>query len=210
MQQTPDYLLLKAIYNKPINRTPIWIMRQAGRYLPEYIKLKNKAGGFINLVKNPELACEITLQPLNRYRLDSAIVFSDILVISETIGIQLSFIENKGPVFDKTIRSDKEFRDINKIFEIEKLDYVFQTIKLIKNELSGQKPLIGFIGSPWTVATYLIEGNSSKTFRNVKMMLENNTALLHDILNLLTKISIEYLRKQIESGIDVAMIFDTW
>ena len=210
MPLTPDYLLLKAIRNEPIDRTPIWIMRQAGRYLPEYINLKNKAGGFINLVKNPELACEITLQPLKRFELDSAIVFSDILVVADMMGIKLSFVENKGPVFDKVIRTEKDLDNIEQIHNIEKLDYVFNTIKLLKKELSGKKPLIGFIGSPWTVATYIIEGNSSKTFANVRKMLEGDEKLLHGILDMLTNISISYLNKQIEAGIDVAMIFDTW
>ena len=210
MPLTPDYLLLKAIRNEPIDRTPIWIMRQAGRYLPEYINLKNKAGGFINLVKNPELACEITLQPLKRFELDSAIVFSDILVVADMMGIELSFVENKGPVFDKVIRTEKDLDNIEQIHNIEKLDYVFNTIKLLKKELSGKKPLIGFIGSPWTVATYIIEGNSSKTFANVRKMLEGDEKLLHGILDMLTNISISYLNKQIEAGIDVAMIFDTW
>ena len=210
MPLTPNHLLLRAIRNEPIERTPIWIMRQAGRYLPEYINLKNKAGGFINLVKNPELACEITLQPLKRFELDSAIVFSDILVVADMMDINLSFVENKGPVFDKVIRTEKDLGKIEKIHNVEKLDYVFNTIKLLKKELAGKKPLIGFIGSPWTVATYIIEGNSSKTFTNVLKMLECDEKLLHKILDMLTNISIDYLNKQIESGIDVAMIFDTW
>ena len=210
MPLTPDYLLLKAIRNEPVERTPIWIMRQAGRYLPEYINLKNRVGGFINLVKNPELACEITLQPLKRFELDSAIVFSDILVVADMMDIELSFVENKGPVFDKVIRTEKDLNKIEQIHDIEKLDYVFNTIKLLKKELLGKKPLIGFIGSPWTVATYIIEGNSSKTFTNVRKMLEGDEKLLHRILDMLTNISINYLNKQIEAGIDVAMIFDTW
>ena len=204
-------LINKTILEKETNLNPIWIMRQAGRYLPEYINLKNKAGGFISLVKNPELACEITLQPLKRFSLDSAIVFSDILVISEMLGINLSFVENKGPVFDKTIRSEKDLNQINiNDYHVDNLEYVFDTIKLLKNELHEKKPLIGFIGSPWTVATYIVEGNSSKKFNNVLGMLKNNPKLLHKILNILTDVSIEYLNKQILSGIDVSMIFDTW
>ena len=208
MSQTHNYLFLDAIKNKPIDRTPIWIMRQAGRYLPEYINLKNKAGGFMGLVRNPELACEITLQPLERFSLDSAIVFSDILVVSEMLGINLSFVEKKGPMFDKTIRSEKDLDALNiNEYDINSLDYVFDTIKLLKNELNGKKPLIGFIGSPWTVATYIVEGNSSKVFTNVLEMMKNNPTLLHKILDILTDISIKYLNKQILSGIDVAMIF---
>ena len=211
MSQTHNHLILKAIRNEPIERTPIWIMRQAGRYLPEYINLKNKAGGFIDLVKTPELACEITLQPLKRFSLDSAIVFSDILVISEMLGIKLSFIENKGPVFDKTIRSERDLNILNiERHDVANLEYVFDTIRLIKNELNGKKPLIGFIGSPWTVATYVVEGNSSKKFKNVMGMLKTNPVLLHKILDILTDISIIYLNQQIASGIDVAMVFDTW
>lgn len=202
--------ILDVLNGVPVDRTPIWIMRQAGRYLPEYIRLKNKAGGFINLVKNPDLACEITLQPLKRFELDSAIVFSDILVVADMLDIKLSFVENKGPVFDKVIRTEKDLSKIKKTDDIEKLDYVFNTIKLLKKELADKKPLIGFIGSPWTVATYIIEGNSSKTFANVLKMLECEEMLLHKILDMLTDISIDYLNKQIESGIDVAMIFDTW
>ncbi len=210
MSSIPNHLLIKAINHEPIDRTPIWVMRQAGRYLPEYIKLKNKAGGFINLIKNPELACEITMQPLNRFSLDSAIVFSDILVIADMIGINLSFVENKGPVFDKTITTQSDLESLQVLDDITKLNYVFQTIKLIKKELNNKKPLIGFIGSPWTVATYVIEGNSSKTFKNVLHLLKNDVSLMHNILDMLTNISIKYLNKQIESGIDVAMIFDTW
>ena len=202
--------LLNSLAGNKSTNPPIWFMRQAGRYLPEYINLKNKAGGFINLVRNPELACEITLQPLKRFELDSAIVFSDILVVADMMGIKLSFVENKGPVFDKVIRTEKDLDNIEQIHNIEKLDYVFNTIKLLKKELSGKKPLIGFIGSPWTVATYIIEGNSSKTFANVRKMLEGDEKLLHGILDMLTNISISYLNKQIEAGIDVAMIFDTW
>ena len=140
MSLIPNHLLIKAINHEPIDRTPIWVMRQAGRYLPEYIKLKNKAGGFINLIKNPELACEITMQPLNRFSLDSAIVFSDILVVSEMLGINLSFVENKGPVFDKTITTQSDLESLEVLDDITKLNYVFQTIKLIKKELNNKKP----------------------------------------------------------------------
>ena len=210
MQSTHNLLLLKAIKKEPVHRTPIWIMRQAGRYLPEYITTKNKAGGFINLIRNPELACEITLQPLQRYNLDAAILFSDILVISDLLGMKLRFEENKGPIFDKTICSKKDLNTITDVEDVDKLDYVFNTIKLLKNELYEKKPLIGFIGSPWTVATYLIEGNSSKKFLKVMSMVNKDEALMHNILNILTTASIAYLKKQIEAGIDVAMIFDTW
>ena len=205
-----DSLLLKAIRKEPIERTPIWVMRQAGRYLPEYMELKNKAGGFINLIKNPELACEITLQPLKRFSLDGAILFSDILVLSDLFGIKLSFEENKGPVFDKTINSFKDLKNIINNYEVEKLDYVFKAIELVKNELNGKKPLIGFIGSPWTVATYFIEGNSTKKFHKVFKMLDVDKELVHALLKEITQASIKYIKKQILSGIDIVMIFDTW
>ena len=210
MSTINDCLLLRAIRKEPVERTPIWIMRQAGRYLPEYIALKNKAGGFINLVKNPELACEITLQPLKRFSLDSAILFSDILVISDVFGIKLSFEENKGPVFDKTINSFKDLKNITSDYEIDRLDYVFKAIKLTKHELNGKNPLIGFIGSPGTVATYFIEGNSTKKFHKVFKMLDENKELVHALLEEITKVSIKYINAQILSGIDVVMIFDTW
>ncbi len=210
MSTINDCLLLRAIRKEPVERTPIWIMRQAGRYLPEYIALKNKSGGFINLIKNPDLACEITLQPLKRFSLDSAILFSDILVISDVFGIKLSFEENKGPVFDKTINSFKDLKNIINGYEIDRLDYVFKAIKLIKHELNGKSPLIGFIGSPWTVATYFIEGNSTKKFHKVFKMLDTNKELVHALLEEITKVSIKYINAQILSGIDVVMIFDTW
>ena len=203
-------LLLKAINNQPLERTPIWIMRQAGRYLPEYIKTKNKAGGFMNLIRNPELACKITLQPLARYNLDAAILFSDILVVADLLNMNLRFEENKGPVFDWTIQTHKDLKKAKNYQNIEKLDYVFSTIKLLKKELKKDIPLIGFIGSPWTVGTYVIEGNSTKKFHNVRSMLKNDPTLLHDILELLTSVSIKYFKEQIDAGIDVAMIFDTW
>ena len=171
MQPISDHLLLKAIRKESIDRTPLWIMRQAGRYLPEYIDLKNKAGGFMNLVKNPELACQITLQPLERFSLDSAIIFSDILVVADMLGIQLSFEENKGPIFDKTIKTEKSLNEMKRDYDISEVRYVFDAIEQTKRELSGKIPLIGFIGSPWTVTTYLIEGNSSKVFENVKKMI---------------------------------------
>ena len=210
MQQTSDYLLLKAIRKESIKRTPLWIMRQAGRYLPEYIDLKNKAGGFINLVKNPELACQITLQPLERFSLDSAIIFSDILVVADMLGIQLSFEENKGPTFDKTIKTDKELKEMKRNYDIDEVKYVFDAIEQTKKELDGKTPLIGFIGSPWTVSTYLIEGNSSKVFNNVKTMINKERILINKILTELTDISIKYINQQIKSGVDAVMIFDTW
>ena len=210
MQPISDHLLLKAIRKESIDRTPLWIMRQAGRYLPEYIDLKNKAGGFMNLVKNPELACQITLQPLERFSLDSAIIFSDILVVADMLGIQLSFEENKGPIFDKTIKTEKSLNEMKRDYDISEVRYVFDAIEKTKKELNGKIPLIGFIGSPWTVTTYLIEGNSSKIFENVKKMISEERMLVNDILTEITEVSIRYINQQIKSGVDAVMIFDTW
>tara|TARA_Y100000022_G_scaffold82774_1_gene71225 strand:- start:653 stop:1690 length:1038 start_codon:yes stop_codon:yes gene_type:complete len=204
------HLLIKSIYQEDINRTPIWIMRQAGRYLPEYIKTKNQAGGFMSLIRNPELACEVTMQPLKRYPLDSAILFSDILVVADIFNMQLRFEEKVGPVFDNPIRTESDYDKLPTEFDISNLSYVNQTIENIKSELNDTLPLIGFIGSPWTVATYLIEGNSTKQFSYVKDMLDTNPALLEKILKMITTVSIDYVNEQVESGVDALMIFDTW
>ena len=204
------HLLIKSIYQEDINRTPIWIMRQAGRYLPEYIKTKNQAGGFMSLIRNPELACEVTLQPLKRYPLDSAILFSDILVVADIFDMQLRFEEKVGPVFDNPIRTESDYNKLPTEFDISNLSYVNQTIENIKSELNDTLPLIGFIGSPWTVATYLIEGNSTKQFSYVKDMLDTNPALLEKILKMITTVSIDYVNEQVDSGVDALMIFDTW
>ena len=204
------HLLIKSIYQEDINRTPIWIMRQAGRYLPEYIKTKNQAGGFMSLIRNPELACEVTLQPLKRYPLDSAILFSDILVVADIFNMQLRFEEKVGPVFDNPIRTESDYNKLPTEFDISNLSYVNQTIENIKSELNDTLPLIGFIGSPWTVATYLIEGNSTKKFSYVKDMLDTNPTLLEKILKMITTVSIDYVNEQVDSGVDALMIFDTW
>lgn len=204
------HLLIKSIYQEDINRTPIWIMRQAGRYLPEYIKTKNQAGGFMSLIRNPELACEVTMQPLKRYPLDSAILFSDILVVADIFNMQLRFEEKVGPVFDNPIRTESDYNKLPTEFDISNLSYVNQTIENIKSELNDTLPLIGFIGSPWTVATYLIEGNSTKQFSYVKDMLNTNPALLEKILKMITTVSIDYVNEQVDSGVDALMIFDTW
>ncbi|MEC9205774.1 MAG: uroporphyrinogen decarboxylase [Pseudomonadota bacterium] len=210
MEKDSDHILIKAIKQKPIERTPIWIMRQAGRYLPEYKETKNEAGGFIKLIRNPELACEVTLQPLRRFSFDAAILFSDILTISDLLRMELKFIENKGPVFDHPLSTQKDLDRIGKPDEIDKLHYVFETIKLIKKKLNNEIPLIGFIGSPWTVATYLVEGNSSKKFNKVLRILKDDKVFIERLLDQITEISINYLQRQVHCGVDVAMIFDTW
>jgi uroporphyrinogen decarboxylase len=204
------HLLIKSIYHEKVDRTPIWIMRQAGRYLPEYIETKNKAGGFMGLIRNPELACEVTLQPLKRYPLDSAILFSDILVVADMFNMNLRFEEKKGPVFDNPLRNESDFNNLPSELDVSKLSYVNETIKNIKNELNDTLPLIGFIGSPWTVATYLVEGNSTKKFTHIRNMLHQNNTLLNKILDMITRGSIHYVNEQINQGVDAFMIFDTW
>ena len=204
------HLLIKSIYQQKVDRTPIWIMRQAGRYLPEYLKTKEKAGGFMGLIRNPDLACEVTLQPLRRYPLDSAILFSDILVVADMFDMDLRFEEKIGPIFDNPIRNEIDFNKLPKELDICKLSYVNKTIKNIKEELKESLPLIGFIGSPWTVATYLVEGNSTKKFTYIKDMIKNDSSLLMKILDMITKGSIDYIKQQTQSGVDVIMIFDTW
>lgn len=205
-----EHLILRSINQQKVSRTPIWIMRQAGRYLPEYIRTKNLAGGFMGLIRNPDLACEVTMQPLRRYNLDSAILFSDILVVSDLFNMNLKFEEKKGPIFENPIRTIKDFNRLPSEIDISKLSYVNETIMNIKNELSNKLPLIGFIGSPWTVATYLIEGNSTKKFDYIKYLLTNNDALLSKVLEIVTIASIEYAKEQIDKGVDLLMVFDTW
>ena len=210
MENNTDHILINAIKKKPIKRTPIWIMRQAGRYLPEYKETKNEAGGFIKLIRNPELACEVTLQPLRRFDLDAAIMFSDILIVSDLLRMELKFVENRGPVFDYPLSTQKDLDRIGTPDDVDKLEYVFETIKLIKSKLDNKVPLIGFIGSPWTVATYLIEGDSSKKFNKVLKILKNDEPFIERLLEQITTISIDYLQKQVSSGVDITMIFDTW
>ena len=204
------HLLIKTINHEKVDRTPIWIMRQAGRYLPEYIRTKNKAGGFMGLIRNPELACEVTMQPLARYPLDSAILFSDILVVADMFEMNLRFEDKVGPIFDNPLRTESDLRALPNELDVSKLSYVNETIKNIKTELKDSLPLIGFIGSPWTVATYLVEGNSTKKFTHIKSMITENQNLLEKILQMITKGSIDYVNEQIKHGVDALMIFDTW
>lgn len=185
-------------------------MRQAGRYLPEYLRTKNKAGGFMGLIRNPELACEVTMQPLIRYPLDSAILFSDILVVADMFEMNLRFEDKIGPIFDNPLRRESDLNALPNELDVSKLSYVNETIKNIKNELGGSLPLIGFIGSPWTVATYLVEGNSTKKFTHIKGMLADNQSLLEKILAMITRGSIDYVNQQVKYGVDALMIFDTW
>ena len=201
---------IKALLKQETDTTPVWIMRQAGRYLPEYKETRKQAGSFLDLCMNPELACEVTLQPLRRFDLDAAILFSDILTIPDAMNLGLYFSEGEGPKFKNPIRTQA---DIDKLFvpdPTEKLRYVTDAVTLIRQELGGQVPLIGFSGSPWTLATYMIEGGSSKDYHHSKGLMYENPAALHQILDVIAQSVVSYLNAQIEAGAQSVMIFDTW
>ena len=200
---------LRALRRQPVDRTPVWIMRQAGRYLPEYRATRERAGSFMTLCKTPELACEVTLQPLRRFPLDAAIVFSDILTVPDAMGMGLSVVEHHGPRFEKTVRSRADLKRLGKPDPEADLAYVMDAVRLIKRELAGRAPLIGFAGSPWTTAAYMIEGGSGD-FRLGKKLLYQEPALAHDLLQLLSAAIGDYLAAQIEAGADAVMVFDTW
>ncbi len=202
-----DYI--NALLKKPIKRKPIWIMRQAGRYLPEYRKTRQKAGNFLNLCQTPELACEVTLQPIERFDLDAAILFSDILTLPDAMGLGLYFVEGEGPKFKNLIDSEKTINQLIKP-DMSDLSYVFDAISLIQNHLHNRLPLIGFSGSPWTLATYMVEGGSSKNFARIKGLMYENPKYMHQLLDILSESLIDYLNTQILSGVDAVMIFDTW
>ena len=202
--------LIKALRREPVDVTPVWIMRQAGRYLPEYRKVREQAKNFMTVCSTPELACEVTLQPLARFNLDAAIIFSDILTIPDAMGLGLYFVEGEGPKFKKQLSRPT---DIKALFipDMEtELRYVMDAIRLVQHDLAGKLPLLGFSGSPWTLATYMIEGGSSKTFSKIKKMLFDNSRLLHELLEVLTTSVTAYLNAQIAAGVNAVMLFDTW
>jgi uroporphyrinogen decarboxylase len=203
-------ILLRALLRQPVDRTPVWIMRQAGRYLPEYLKTRSEAGSFMNLCQTPELACEVTLQPLRRFDLDAAIIFSDILTIPDAMGLNLFFVTGEGPKFEHPLRSAEDIRKLP-VPDIDgSLGYVMNAISLTRRELDGQVPLIGFSGSPWTLATYMIEGGSSKTFSRAKKLIYQDPQSAHLLLEKLASTVTDYLNAQIESGAQAVQIFDTW
>jgi uroporphyrinogen decarboxylase len=200
---------LRALLRQPTPYTPIWIMRQAGRYLPEYNATRKQAGSFLALAKTPELACEVTLQPLRRFALDAAILFSDILTVPDAMGLGLHFVDGEGPRFHHPIRDEAGVARLA-LPDMSELRYVFDAVSLIRRELDGRVPLIGFSGSPFTLACYMIEGGGSDDFRLVKTMLYSRPDLLHRILDLNAKAVIRYLNAQIAAGAQAVMIFDTW
>jgi uroporphyrinogen decarboxylase len=203
-------ILLRALLREPVERTPVWIMRQAGRYLPEYLKTRAEAGSFMNLCQTPELACEVTLQPLRRFGLDAAIIFSDILTIPDAMGLKLYFVTGEGPKFEHPLRTGDDIRNLPVPDVNDSLGYVMDAVRLTRRELEGNVPLIGFSGSPWTLATYMIEGGSSKTFGRAKKLLYQDPELAHLLLGKLADTVTEYLNAQIDAGAQAVQIFDTW
>ena len=201
---------LRALLREPVDRTPLWMMRQAGRYLPEYREIRAEAGSFMNLCTNPELACEVTLQPLRRYAMDAAILFSDILTVPDALGLGLYFSEGEGPRFERPISTAAEINALDPARAASELGYVMDAVSLIRKELKGSIPLIGFAGSPWTLATYMVEGGSSKDFAKVKSLAFNEPELMHQLLSKLATSVAAYLTEQIRSGAQAVQIFDTW
>jgi len=201
---------LRALLREPTDRTPIWLMRQAGRYLPEYCQTRKRAGDFLSLCKSPSLACEVTLQPLARYDLDAAILFSDILTIPDAMGLGLYFEEGEGPRFERPLREEWAIRDLTAPDPFDHLAYVMDAVAEIRRALDNSLPLIGFSGSPYTLACYMVEGGGSKDFRHIKTMLYSRPDLLHHILTVNTTAVTAYLNAQISSGAQAVMLFDTW
>lgn len=202
-------LILRAAKGEKTERTPVWLMRQAGRILPEYRAVREKMGGFKELVKSPEFACEVSIQPVDILNVDAAIIFSDILVIPEAMGLNYEMVESKGPWFEKTIHNQNDI-DALKIANGNDLQYVLDAIKLTKNELNGRVPLIGFAGAPWTIFAYMIEGKGSKTFSSAKKFLYTKPLESHALLNKITQSTINYLKAQVAAGADMIQIFDSW
>ena len=201
---------LRALRREPTDYTPLWLMRQAGRYLPEYNATRARAGNFLNLCKTPELACEVTLQPLARYPLDAAILFSDILTVPDAMGLGLYFAEGEGPKFRQTVRTEADVARLGAPDPETDLRYVMDAVRTIRAALGGRVPLIGFSGSPWTLACYMVEGGGSADFRTIKSMLYSRPDLLHRILAVNARAVTDYLNAQIAAGAQAVMLFDTW
>lgn len=208
--QLKNDLLLRAARGEKTERTPIWLMRQAGRILPEYRAVRARAKDFIDFVENPELAAEVTIQPVDILQVDAAIVFSDILVIPKAMGLPYQMLESKGPWFEKTIETSNDLAQLHRAIPEHDLAYVLETLRLVKAELNGRVPLIGFAGAPWTIFAYMVEGSGSKTFSKAKKMLYQNPELSHQLLQLITDSTIDYLQAQIEAGADIVQLFDSW
>ena len=210
MTELKNDRFLRALNKEAVDYTPVWMMRQAGRYLPEYRATREKAGSFMDLCKNQDLACEVTLQPLERYPLDAAILFSDILTIPDAMGLGLTFEAGEGPKFSNPVRTEA---DVNKLFVPDpegELQYVMNAVRTIRRELNGRVPLIGFSGSPWTLATYMVEGGGSKDYAKVKGMMFDRPDLMHKLLDTTAQSVTSYLNAQIAAGAQAVQIFDTW
>lgn len=202
-------ILLKVLRGEAAERTPVWMMRQAGRYLPDYMKLKAKYS-FFERVQTPELAAEITIQPVNQVGVDAAILFSDILVVPQAMGLEVQLIENKGPILPEPIQTTKDLQRIRIPDVQETLGYVFEAIKLTKKELNNRVPLIGFAGAPWTILCYMVQGKGSKTFDEAKAFCYMQPELAHQLLQMITDTTIAYLKAQVAAGVDTVQIFDSW
>ena len=201
---------LRAALRQPVDCTPVWMMRQAGRYLPEYRATRAQAGNFMALCQNPDLACEVTLQPLRRYALDAAILFSDILTVPDAMGLGLEFTQGEGPQFRKPVRSAADVAQLPSPDMETELRYVMDAVRTIRRELHGKVPLIGFCGSPWTIATYMVEGSGSKEYAHIKGLMYGEPQTLHALLDKLARVLTDYLNAQIAAGAQAVMIFDTW
>jgi len=202
-------IFIDACFGKETPYTPVWMMRQAGRYLPEYMEVRRKVGNFLDMTRNPEVVAEVTIQPIDILDVDAAILFSDILNLPMEMGLPLRFEKGVGPIFDKTIDSEEDIDNLDSSAD-EKLEYVYKGVKLIRERLPEEKALIGFAGSPWTIATYMVEGKGSKQYAKIKKLVYSNPMMLHRLLSFNTKETIEYLSKQIEAGANAVMVFDSW
>ncbi|MDR3503412.1 MAG: uroporphyrinogen decarboxylase [Legionella sp.] len=203
-------LFLRALRREPVERTPIWMMRQAGRYLPEYRQMRAQAGDFLSLCKNPELACEVTLQPLRRYAMDAAILFSDILTIPDAMGLGLYFAEGEGPCFQHPVRDLEAIKKLQVPETTDSLAYVMSAVRLIRKEMPQELPLIGFAGSPWTLACYMVEGQSTRDFKRILKLIYTESEAAHLLLQKLAVSVADYLGEQIKAGVNAVMLFDTW
>jgi uroporphyrinogen decarboxylase len=203
-------IFVDACLGKQTPYTPVWMMRQAGRYLPEYMQVRAQAGDFLSLCKDPKKACEVTLQPVDILGVDAAILFSDILVVPMEMGMELKFVKGEGPLFTKPIETLEDLDALSVEQAAKKLEYVYETIRLIRGKLAADKALIGFCGAPWTLATYMIEGQGTKTYAKVKKLIYSNPKFMHALLEKVTEVLKLYMENQIKSGVNVVMIFDSW
>ena len=210
MSELKNDRLLRALAREPVDVTPVWMMRQAGRYLPEYRATREKAGDFVSLCRNPDMACEVTLQPLERFDLDAAILFSDILTVPDAMGLGLYFATGEGPHFERPVRTEADVNALPVPDPEDELGYVMDALRVIRRELDGRVPLIGFTGSPWTLATYMVEGASSKDYATIKTMLYDRPDLMHRLLEKAAQAVTAYLNAQIAAGAQAVMVFDTW